>query len=86
MDPITLPRENGFRLRGARVARRGIVVDTAVAFALTLLAALAIDGDNISRDLWTAFIVYGLGFGGMVVIPLHVARVARAKRRLAAGA
>ena len=157
MDPITLPRENGFRLRGAQVTRLETFVDAAFAFALTLLviagddlpdsfaelrealrripvfvlcfvliamfwsshnrwsrrfgledgwstvlsmalvlavlvyvyplrmviasglyvmtdgfvpADLVIDGGNITYDLQTAFIIYGMGFGVMAVILL----------------
>ncbi|TNJ32925.1 TMEM175 family protein [Arenimonas terrae] len=49
MDPITLPRESvpreaGFRLRGAQVTRLETFVDAAFAFALTLLV---IAGDNL---------------------------------------
>ena len=44
MDPITLPRENGFRLRGAQVTRLETFVDAAFAFALTLLV---IAGDDL---------------------------------------
>ena len=166
MDPITLPqaslpREAGFRLRGAQVTRLETFVDAAFAFALTLLviagddlpdsfaelrealrripvfvlcfvlmamiwsahnrwsrrygledawstvlslglvlavlvyvyplrmvvasglyvmtdgfvpADLVIDPDNITYDLQTAFIIYGLGFGVMAVILLLLNR------------
>jgi uncharacterized membrane protein len=44
MDLATLPRENGFRLRGQSVTRLETFVDAAFAFALTLLV---IAGDEL---------------------------------------
>lgn len=44
MDPNTLPRESGFRLRGQSVTRLETFVDAAFAFALTLLV---IAGDDL---------------------------------------
>ena len=44
MDLTTLPREDGFRLRGQSVTRLETFVDAAFAFALTLLV---IAGDDL---------------------------------------